>query len=108
MKFDLTDFEASFERPNYISTQSAWVGHIPFTFFLISIFKPKVFVELGTHYGDSYMAFCQAVMKYNTTPEHVVMRSITGKAMNTQGFTARMFLIFSKNITIRRSATFPP
>ena len=40
---------------------STWTAHIPFAMFLTSILKPKIFVELGTYYGSSYCAFCQAV-----------------------------------------------
>ncbi|MNO26541.1 Chondroitin synthase [compost metagenome] len=52
-----------FERPIYLSGKSAWAEHIPFAFSLIEKLKPGIFVELGTHYGDSYCAFCQAIQK---------------------------------------------
>lgn len=40
---------------------SAWMEHIPFAFYLMDIVRPDTFVELGTFYGVSYCAFCQAV-----------------------------------------------
>src|SRR5215510_9543450 len=51
-----------FEHPEHVST-SAWHGHIPFAFWCIDVVRPRIFVELGTHNGDSYCAFCQAVDK---------------------------------------------
>jgi hypothetical protein len=51
---------AAFLRPQYLP-RSAWLEHIPFAFWLVSQHKPRMIVELGTHYGASYFAFCQAI-----------------------------------------------
>ncbi len=40
---------------------TAWMEHTPFAFFLIEKLRPKILVELGTRYGTSYFAFCQAI-----------------------------------------------
>ena len=40
---------------------STWLGHTPFAMFLTDLLRPETIVELGTYYGASYCAFCQAV-----------------------------------------------
>ncbi|HBK44987.1 MAG TPA: hypothetical protein DDZ67_00840 [Xanthomonadaceae bacterium] len=47
-------------RPTYLKP-SAWAEHIPFAFWLVEALSPRVLVELGSHYGTSYFAFCQAI-----------------------------------------------
>lgn len=44
-------------------SSSAWTGHVPFVMFLVGLLKPKIIVELGTYYGTSYCAMCQAVQE---------------------------------------------
>ena len=48
--------------PKYISF-SAWTEHVPFALWIIDQIKPRTYVELGTHYGMSYFAFCQAILE---------------------------------------------
>jgi hypothetical protein len=50
-----------FTEPHRLSLQSAWNEHVPFAMMLIELQRPRVFVELGTHWGVSYCACCQAV-----------------------------------------------
>ena len=40
---------------------SAWLSHVPFAFWLVDTLRPSSIVELGTHTGVSYFAFCQVV-----------------------------------------------
>ncbi|MDQ3635208.1 MAG: class I SAM-dependent methyltransferase [Acidobacteriota bacterium] len=45
--------------------KTTWAEHIPFAIYIISAARPRIFVELGTFYGTSYFAFCQAVKTLN-------------------------------------------
>jgi len=40
---------------------SAWMEHAPFAGWLIEAARPGSFVELGSHYGYSFLAVCQTV-----------------------------------------------
>lgn len=53
--------------PGDISEVVSWQGHIPFAVSLVRVLRPRCFVELGTHKGDSYLAFCEAVVRCSGT-----------------------------------------
>ena len=46
--------------PVSLQAPDAWCGHLPFAAWLMKQLRPAVFVELGTHSGNSYFSFCQA------------------------------------------------
>lgn len=54
--------EASFWSPRHV-IDSAWLGHAPFAFWLTSVSRPRIIVELGTYAGFSYLSFCQTVQQ---------------------------------------------
>lgn len=68
IRFNPLDHPVCLKMPRR-NLPSAWMEHVPFAFYLVDILRPKVFVELGTFYGVSYCAFCQAVdeLKLPTT-----------------------------------------
>ena len=50
-----------FWEPVRLVRPGAWSGHLATAFWLTKIVSPRIFVELGTHSGNSYSAFCQAI-----------------------------------------------
>ncbi len=55
-------FQPQRYRPGNIAN---WSGHLPFAHDLVASVRPELIVELGTHYGESYFGFCQAVSENN-------------------------------------------
>ena len=58
---DLFDHPICFTQPLRLIETSAWIEHVPFGMFIIDLLRPEILVELGTHMGVSYCAFCQAI-----------------------------------------------
>ncbi len=56
--------EPLFLRPRRLGLESAWYGHVPFAHWLVAAAAPRILVELGTHNGVSYSAFCEAMATY--------------------------------------------
>lgn len=50
----------SFWYPEFFKS-SGRLEHVPFAFWITGTLKPRMLVELGTHSGYSYFAFCQAI-----------------------------------------------
>jgi glycosyltransferase involved in cell wall biosynthesis/F0F1-type ATP synthase membrane subunit b/b' len=46
-----------------LGAASAWWSHVPFAQWLVIETRPRILVELGTHTGVSYSAFCHAVQR---------------------------------------------
>jgi glycosyltransferase involved in cell wall biosynthesis/SAM-dependent methyltransferase len=55
--------EPLFWRAERLGAPSAWWQHVPFAHWIVCATAPRVLVELGTHTGVSYAAFCQAVAR---------------------------------------------
>ncbi|GAC1366656.1 MAG: hypothetical protein NVSMB32_11220 [Actinomycetota bacterium] len=59
--FDISQHPVILQLPGRLSDVAAWVEHIPFGMLLVDLARPRTIVELGTHSGNSYCGFCQAV-----------------------------------------------
>ncbi|SEK16770.1 MULTISPECIES: class I SAM-dependent methyltransferase [unclassified Variovorax] len=96
---------AMFIRPERL-VDSAWIGHAPFAAWLTAVARPNRFVELGTHRGMSYAAFCQTVRAEQLPTQCHAIDTWQGDAhagaygedvyRDLSGFNARHFAGFSQ------------
>src|SRR6185436_7184327 len=63
-RFNPLDYPICLTYPERIAP-STWLTHTPFAMFMVDLMRPSMIVELGTQYGVSYCAFCQAVKALN-------------------------------------------
>jgi|GEM_PF-3219258 len=59
--FSIESLQTSNILPRFISDVRSWQGHIPFAMNIIELLEPSILVELGTHKGDSFNGFCEAI-----------------------------------------------
>lgn len=82
----LGDTEAGYARPitllppRRIVQPLAWIGHIPFAFWLVDVLRPRRFVELGTHSGNSFCAFLQAAAETGSAGDYFAVDHWRGDA----------------------------
>lgn len=57
--------------PEVTTSAPNWHGHVPFGRWLILLDRPTKFVELGVFRGDSYLAICEAVRRFETNTQCV-------------------------------------
>lgn len=81
--FNVLEHPIVFQRPK-LSPPYSWAGHIPFAYLAISLIRPRQLVELGTHSGNSYLAFCQAVLVADVDTECFAVDTWEGDDHATQ------------------------
>jgi hypothetical protein len=57
-RFNPLDYSQCLDMPARVSALP-WHEHIPFAKVLVQLLRPKTFVKLGIHTGESYMAVCE-------------------------------------------------
>jgi hypothetical protein len=67
-----------------------WSGHIPFARDLIAAIEPRLFVELGTHYAESYFAFCQSIREQGCDTKAFAIDTWCGD-VHTGGYSGEVF-----------------
>jgi hypothetical protein len=88
--------------PHRLVEPDSWAGHIPFAFWIAANFRPRRYVELGVHTGNSFCAVAQAVKHYGP---RTASASTTGSAMNRQASMARTSTPTSRRGTILATVT---
>src|SRR5579875_2066280 len=102
---ELRELATAWHLPRRYTRWSAWHEHIPFAMYAVGAFRPRVLVELGAHAGDSYCAFCQAVMEEGLETRCYAIDTWEGDPIRVS--TERKCWRTSRNIMIRSMDTSP-
>jgi predicted O-methyltransferase YrrM len=68
---------AAYWQPAHLM-RSAWIEHGSFASTIIDVLRPSRLVELGTHHGYSYFAFCEAIARLGLPTTAVAVDSWEG------------------------------
>lgn len=85
-----------FWRPAFL-TESGWLEHIPFAFWLVEAHKPSTVVELGTRSGASYFATCQAIERLQLDASCYAVSTWTDEGVSTDESDAMYARVKSYN-----------
>ena len=91
------EFEADVVCPMFRSWP--WHGHRRFAYDLIRFIQPSRLVELGTYWGTSFFAFCQAIKDFSLPTQCIAVDSWEGDT-HTQKYGQEVFdnfMMISKN-----------
>ncbi len=75
----------------------SWAGHRYFAYDLMRFTRPAVVLELGTHYGGSFFAFCQAIKDHALTTRIVAVDHWRGDE-HAGFYGAEVFELVNKTI----------
>lgn len=92
------EFVTDLDRPEL--AVSPWGGHRWFGYDLVRWAKPDRIVELGTHYGCSYFAFCQALLADQSNCEAIAIDTWEGEE-HSGLYGEEVFQFFTKTLERR-------
>lgn len=77
---------------------------MPFAKWIVKVVSPNIFVELGTHYGVSYISFCEAVKFLDVDSKFFAVDTWLGDSQ--AGFCGEDVLATLKNFHDQRFGAF--
>ncbi|MEI7579997.1 MAG: class I SAM-dependent methyltransferase [bacterium] len=77
MEFKFFNFQPEYTAELNLN-HSAWLGHYSFGYDLVVNMKPRILVELGTYYGNSFFSFAQAVKDKNLVTKLIAVDTWQG------------------------------
>ncbi len=72
---------------------STWETHIPFFYSLLNFYRPRRFVELGTHHGNCFFAACQVSKQLSYSMECIAIDTWAGDT-HTGSYENEVFIQF--------------